>query len=480
MRIRTPLLFCWPLLLLCEAQGQIVRWDTLLLGSNTFSSPRAADLNGDGVGDIVVDAGREHDLTSRSLYAINGATGEALWALDTRSQLFGSPLFLDITGDGIPEVFSGGRSSQFHCLDGRSGAIIWEATPYTGNQRSDSLPNYYTGQWLEDLTGDGVPEILNVFGGFAAAPATQQERPAGHLVILDGRTGTTLHRLPTPDGRESYGSPVLWHPQGGEPWAVWGSGGETVGGSYWGVPLRSWLLNTPTPKALVSDPAKGAISPASIADMTNDGVPDLVAMTFNGRITVINGADQHILWSVEPYPGVESSNAPRLLRFNEDDVPDVAVNFCVGTFPRYSGGFHCVLDGRDGSVIWRSATNGQLFHSPLAYRPANEARDRLLVVTNDTLSGNCIELLSIAWEQPPEVLFTEQGSVDLASTPLVTDLDNDGYLDIILTTTTAEHGMHSEENLRIRRLATTITVRASGITWGGYLGTQGDGQYQRP
>lgn len=42
---------------ICEASAQH-SWVKELPGVGTFSSPRATDLNGDGVGDIIMGAGR--------------------------------------------------------------------------------------------------------------------------------------------------------------------------------------------------------------------------------------------------------------------------------------------------------------------------------------------------------------------------------------------------------------------------------------
>ncbi len=468
-----------PVLIGIHANAQHVVWNTLIPGANTFSSPRATDLNGDGVADIVVGSGNEMDTDCRGVLAFDGTDGHVLWHLDARSQLFGSPIFHDITGDGVPEVFTGGRRSQFYCLDGRNGAMLWEASPCSQNCNSDSLPNYYTGQWLDDLNHDSIPEILNVWGGFAGAPASETHRPAGHLVILDGRTGATLRRYRTPDDKESYSSPIIWKREGRAPMVLWGSGGETIGGALWGTSVASLWSGQPQFTAVIRDDSKGFISPASTGDVTGDGISDLIALNFNGRVTVVSGDDLSFVWSQQHFPGTESSNVPCLLHFNDDDVLDIAFNLCIGALPKYTGGFHCVLDGKDGKILWRSEPSGQLFHSAVAVQESAGHGDRLFVTVNDTIDGNCMELLSVAMGNMVEVVLAEIGSVNLASTPLLTDLDLDGFLDIILISTDHPDNAHSGDNMRVRRIGTGLKVGLLGITWGGYMGTAGDGSIRQ-
>jgi hypothetical protein len=61
-------------------------------------------------------------------------------------------------------------------------------------------------------------------------------RLQGSLLILSGKDGTLLHSAIVPDGRESYYSPVLLTRRGMKG-VLFGTGGETHGGSLWWVTL---------------------------------------------------------------------------------------------------------------------------------------------------------------------------------------------------------------------------------------------------
>src|SRR6186997_2825131 len=80
--------------------------DLPLIGS--LSSPRTADLNNDGVLDIVIGAGKnEYQKTDMGILAFDGRSGNLLWKQEAIDQVFGSATFCDVTGDKVKDVIIG-------------------------------------------------------------------------------------------------------------------------------------------------------------------------------------------------------------------------------------------------------------------------------------------------------------------------------------------------------------------------------------
>ena len=104
-----------------------VAWSLQLPNLGSLSSPRATDLNGDGVLDIVIGAGRlEFQTTDTAIVAINGKSGDILWKRAAKDQIFGSASLLDINQDGVEDIVIGGRSATLQAIEGRSGALLWD------------------------------------------------------------------------------------------------------------------------------------------------------------------------------------------------------------------------------------------------------------------------------------------------------------------------------------------------------------------
>ena len=95
-----------------------ISWSSNIDSVSTLSSPRAADLNADGVKDLVVGAGTDSTFSNYGVVALDGNTGQLLWNLSTPDEIFTSAVFNDINNDNIPDVFIGGRNAQLYAIDG--------------------------------------------------------------------------------------------------------------------------------------------------------------------------------------------------------------------------------------------------------------------------------------------------------------------------------------------------------------------------
>lgn len=168
-------------LVIINAQTETNSWQISFKNTGSNSSPRAADLNGDKILDIVMGAGGEEDDSSDyGVIAVNGNDESILWSLPVYNQIVGSPVFLDITSDGIVDVLIGGRSSLFYAIDGKTGKVLWSNTRYKPDmdiKRDTSLLNFFNPQFIGDVDDDGIRDLLVTFGGYThAAPNVLRKR----------------------------------------------------------------------------------------------------------------------------------------------------------------------------------------------------------------------------------------------------------------------------------------------------------------
>ena len=434
-----------------------------------FSSPRAADLNGDGVLDIVLGHGQETLPQAGYVTARDGRTGTELWRVETRDEIFGSPGLADLTGDGTPDVVIGGRNAELYAIDGRSGEVLWLFYP-RGHADLDGWYNFYTPQFLDDLDGDAVPEILVANGGDPGLPPFYP-RPPGHLMVLSGRSGEIVAAGETPDAGETYMSALVYRrASDGTEFVVFGTGGETLAGSLWVVPLADVITGDLSRSQEVIAPAnrRGLVAPPALVDLTYDGTPDIVAATFDGRLVALDGESLQLIWSHQ-FPDSETWATPAVGFLDGDAVPDVFAAFSVGMLPAYTASILVAVSGATGELLWQERFDLPLISSPLAVDLSGDGRDEVLITLSPVKEAVSQRLLLVdadGW-RVMELLATPGTSF---GTGIVTDLDGDGVLELV-------HSRFDDEEWTLER-RTLGPLASDGVSWGAYLGTFYDGSFR--
>lgn len=127
-----------------------------------WSSPAVGDIDGDGEPEIVFGTGTYYSGGTHRVYALNcNGTPVQGWPVSVEGQVFSSPALADLDGDGIPEVIvtddNSSPSSTFHCY----------AFSGNGTRRFKVVPKSYFGTTpnagdpvVADVVGDSQPEIL--------------------------------------------------------------------------------------------------------------------------------------------------------------------------------------------------------------------------------------------------------------------------------------------------------------------------------
>ncbi|MEX1239274.1 MAG: PQQ-binding-like beta-propeller repeat protein, partial [Cyclobacteriaceae bacterium] len=433
----------------------------------TLSSPRAADLNDDGVLDVIMGAGTvEFHPSDSGIIAIDGADGSILWTAGARDQIFGSAVFKDITGDGIPDVFIGGRAAQLKAIDGRNGNVLWEFFPHDVNlSESDSgAYNFYNSQFIPDQDHDGYDDLIVAAGGYVKALPNDPVRPAGRLLIISSATGVALASAIMPDGKEIYMSIVVADFNGdGKLSLIYGTGGETLSGSLYKASLDDVMRNDLSRSTILeAGQEKGFVAPPVLADITGDGVHDIVANAVNGRMIAIDGATEKILWRVT-IPGTEAYCSIAVGYYTQDEVPDFFTNYGVGIWPDLNNSIQFMVSGKTGEVMFTDSLGTFQESTPVTCDYNNDGHDDALFSVNyQHTSGFTNQLMVIDFHN--DTIY-ETGprhyGANVASTPWTGDIDNDGFLDVIYCNEINPFDLLSvtfKEGLKVSRLKTEVPL----------------------
>lgn len=484
---------CALFLFSCENKKTEVLWKKDFYNIGSQSSPRVADLNDDGVLDIIMGAAKgENRKNDQGILALNGKTGELLWQYGARDQMFGSATFYDITDDGVPDVFISGRSASLMALDGSNGKLLWE---YAYHHENDPILknarfNFYNSVLLPDQNQNGYPELLIVNGGNVdAQPFSEENRFPGVLMVFDSKTGDIIAADTMPDGKEAYMTPLyLEQPTSKEEFVVFGSGGETVSGHLYLAKLSDLMDNNlKNAQIIAEEKDHGFIAPPVLADLTNDGYYDIVSISHASSIFAIDGKNQRSLWT-QKIADTESSNGFAVGNFTGDPTPDFFTFVSEGVWPNNTGSLQVLLDGKTGEIAYVNSLGCTGFSSPVVYDLNHDGVDEALISINEfdcslgyaNKGPQTIEnrLIAIDFKtKSVNTIDTAKGFKNIFSTPWIGDLDNDGYLDIVYC-----QNYHTGADLlsflgmTIKRISTSVKERKKTV-WGGYLGTLGDGKY---
>lgn len=454
-------------------------WQFFIDSIPTLSSPRACDLNNDGIKDLVFGGGTDGVFSNNGIMAINGNDGTLLWKRPARNEVFGSALFLDITNDGIKDVFMVGRQAQLLAINGQNGALLWDYFPYNVNPADSGLYNFYNPQWIDDVSGDGIVDLLVANGGDHSAPVWDTTRPPGHLMVVNSVNGSLIAKAVVPDSAETYCSPIVVDLNGtGTKHVLYGTGGETLGGSFWACPLMSLLNNTLAPSIpIVTDPNFGFIAPASFYK-TAIGESYIYLQSYSGAVYKIKGGDLSVQWSYD-LPNTESSAQPVIGNFTGNNTPDVFLSLAKGTSSGYTDYYQVLLDGANGHVVLKDSIGNLQFASGNAVDLNNDGRDEAVLSVNYFENGHWkhrLQSFDFVAHTLQSLVPTTSG-VNLGSTPLFTNLDGDANLDLIYLVKKDSINPVAWKGVYARKQELNSVFPNTGIAWGSYLGTMNTGEY---
>lgn len=195
------------LLLQLDGRNPLERFGTSVTGTG--------DLDGDGIGDLLVGAtlASPNGISfAGSVYAISSVTGLDLYQIDGVAtwDFLGECLdsIEDLDGDGVEDFLvsqsgwsglSGMNIGAVQVLSGTTGALIRRIE---GTDLSSQFSTALT--TLDDVDGDGVQDLA--VGAFLADPNSVSN--AGSVFVYSGASGNLIHRINGFAGQQAFGVAV--------------------------------------------------------------------------------------------------------------------------------------------------------------------------------------------------------------------------------------------------------------------------------
>lgn len=263
--------------------------------------------------------------------------GQPFWSVNVQGDIWEHIRSLkplqDLTGDGIPEIVAASENDTLYCINGNgyiNGDIIWKfptSPPYL-ERGMITIP---------DVDGDSVRDIAlaTVWGG-------RQVR------VISGRTGSLIWQYDTHeygDGGWVYEVAEFVDLTGdGIPEILASAGDDTYGTG----PKRGYCFNSVTGEKIWEAPAGYAVlGIRAIGDVNNDGIPEVALATADGitqafNVILVDGSNgaqiwlsnlpsSYGVWTVVPVGDVDL-----------DGVPDIAAGTMSGVL---------ILNGANGQII---------------------------------------------------------------------------------------------------------------------------------
>ncbi len=464
-------------------------WETRLDTVGTFGSPKTADLNGDGVLDVVMTAGGEEFSSSDSaVVAIDGQNGQIIWTAGGRDQLYTNPVFVDLNADGQTDVVVGGRSAQLKALNGSTGDLLWQFLP-----GQDTVPpldlgwyNFYTPALLPDLDNDQVPELLAANGGDVRFKPDERNRPPGKILVLSGATGDVLQMDTVPDKKETYLSPLAVQ-LGANPdiSLIFGTGGESVEGHLYLVSLNNFMdSGMRQAVTLASSKKKGFIAPPVVTDINQDGVKDIIVNLTEGETIAVDGANFTTLWhAIAPLPvnsEYEVYGSLAAGKFNNDDIPDFFTSYGIGRWPFIHACRQLLLDGRTGEILFTDSLGFYSMSSPLAVDVDRDGIDEALLSINHykvlklnqegTVTKQIARNETVCFDfnnQTKKIFLGNYPGLNYSSTQWLGDMDGDELTDVIYAYHADTLNLGKMKSLVIKR--DEISLESRYVHWNSYM-----------
>merc|ERR1712142_1069254 len=104
--------------------------------------------------------------------------------------------------------------------------------------------------------------------------------------------------MATPDRRETFYPPQVTTGPDGRQIVIYGTGGNLNKGALYAISLLDlYRKHINSTRLIYRAPVKGFITPASLVDVTGDGVQDIILATMNSNVLAFDGNTFDCVWN---------------------------------------------------------------------------------------------------------------------------------------------------------------------------------------
>jgi outer membrane protein assembly factor BamB len=358
------------------------------LDAPSFGSAAVADLDGDGVLEIVFGT----YFNDEKIHCLNGEDGSHLWVYPTGSCNDASPVIADVDNDQDLEVIVPGSATQtVYCLDGTTGTLEWSTNE---GHCIDSPPA------IADVDDDGDLEIVNgTFNGYVFC----LDADSGYIA-WQCSLGTQNHIEACPNIHDFDGDGAL----------------EVVVAEWMGD-CRVYCLDgaTGTVEWFSDAPSDWMYHGGSFADVDEDGLPEIAIGCYDSNVYLLNGEDGSTEWTFAA--PAYACGPTSIADLNCDGHLEVV----------YATGSGMGVISHTGSGIWSAGSSGSIFRGAAI---SNIDGDTIPDVIYGTSGGYLVARRGSAgellWEIDLEDHYGDTFDIDHA--PTIADFDGDGKLDVFI------------------------------------------------
>lgn len=428
-----------------DASGVRLLWSREV-GSVSLTSAAVADIDNDRKPEIVFGTYFGSAGAPGEVIALRAQDGKVAWRWQTPAgPVDNAPAIADVNGDRQPEIFVGASANgPYVCLNGQ-GKVLWEYRPRQG------APEIFDSSGaIADLDGDKRMEL--VVGSAYFSLGDPSRTLYGYLHVLNASDGKVKFRKEFVGAIQS--SPVLIDLNGDRVLDILvatyqGDRKLHARSGRDGAPL--WSFEFKGAKDLHK---LGAYHGPAVGDLEGDGIPEIVATSYDGNIYVLNRRGE-LKWQFTCQESI--FHAPTLADLNGDKKREILT-------VDESGNLYAL--NHAGKQLWRHKEPVSAFGAGGGIVVANVSGDADLEVVYCTQKAEVIALNAsngkVLWRYKPPL--TGSGDDFCASTPVIADFNGDGRMDIFFVAGRMERGKPADE-ARKQATAFALATHGKGPAW---------------